>query len=119
MRLTRLRGLCPDTEDCPTLYWTDRGTAVVQGYLVTAPEALGAPALSADETVVEVPLVLLAGLIISGPVLYYTARGTALVRGTRVTDAETLATLCLPVGEAAVEIFLSLPVGLSKQEVLV
>lgn len=40
MRLTRLRGTCPDTETCPTLYRTDRGTAVVQGYLVTDPKLL-------------------------------------------------------------------------------
>lgn len=117
MRLTRLRGLCPDTEDCPTLYWTDRDTAVVQGYLVTDPQALGALALAAGETAVEVPLVLLAGLTISTPVLHFTKPGTALVRGIPVTDPEALATLSLPVGETAVEIRLDLPLGLTKQEV--
>lgn len=117
MRLTRLRGLCPDTEDCPTLYWTDRGTAVVQGYLVIDPEALGAPALAAGETAVEVPLVLFAGLTISSPILHSTERGTALVRGIAVTDPEALVILCLPVGETAVEISLDLPLGLTKQEV--
>lgn len=58
MRLTRLWRDCPDTESCPTLYWTDRGTAVVQGYVVTDPETVGAPTLAAGETAVEVPLAL-------------------------------------------------------------
>lgn len=112
VRLTRLRSLCPDTEDCPTLYWTDLGTIVVQGYLVTTPEALGASALAVGETTVEVPPALLAGLTISGLALHPTGRGTVLVRGKSVTDPEALATLCLPVGEAAVEVSLiSLPVA--------
>jgi hypothetical protein len=55
MRLARLRGTCPDTESCPTLFWTDRNTAVVQGVVVTRPEALGTRALSAGEAAVEVP----------------------------------------------------------------
>lgn len=114
MRLTRLWRDCPDTESCPTLYRTDRGTAVVQGYVVTDPEALGAPTLAADETTVEVPFALFAGFAISGPTLYPTERGTILVRGTAVTDAEALATLRLPVGEAAVEIHLNLPISLTK-----
>lgn len=116
MRLTRLRSTCPDTESCPALYWTDRGTAVVQGYLVTEPEALGAPALATDETAVEVPFALLAGST-SGQTLYLTERGTVLVGGMAVTDPKALATLLLPVGEAAVEIHLSLPTGPTKQEV--
>ncbi|MGH3937589.1 MAG: hypothetical protein ACRDTG_02995 [Pseudonocardiaceae bacterium] len=63
MRLTRLRSHCPDTESCPTLYRTDRSTVLIQGYVVTDPEVLGAPALAAGETAVEVPLSLLAGLV--------------------------------------------------------
>ncbi|MGH3853244.1 MAG: hypothetical protein ACRDR6_07035 [Pseudonocardiaceae bacterium] len=117
MRLTRLRSTCPGTESCPTLYWTDRGTAVVQGYLATGPEALGDPALMTGETAVEVPFALIAGLTISGQILYATERGTVLVEGTAVTDPEAVATLLLPVGEAAVEIHLSLPTGLTDQEV--
>lgn len=63
MRLTRLRGSCPDTQTCPTLYLTDRGTAVVQGYQVTDAEALAEAGLSVDEVLTEVPLSLLTGLI--------------------------------------------------------
>lgn len=111
MRLTRLRSNCPDTESCPTLYRTDRGTAMVRGYVVTDPEVLGAPILAA----VEVPFALFAGLTISGPTLYFTEHGTVLVRGTAVTDPEALATLRLPIGETAVEIDLNLPTSLTKE----
>lgn len=62
MRLTRIRGACGDDETCPTLYRTDRGTAVVQGYRVLDPEALAALGLPANETAVEVPLSLLLDL---------------------------------------------------------
>lgn len=37
MRLTRWRGTCQDTNICPTLFRTDRNTAVVQGYEITDP----------------------------------------------------------------------------------
>lgn len=117
MRLTRLWRDCPDTESCPTLYWTDRGTAVIQGYVVTDPEALGAATPAADVTSVEVPFALFAGFDISGPGLYPTERGTILVLGTAVTDSEALATLRLPVGEAAVEIHLNLATSLTEQEI--
>lgn len=117
MRLTRLWRDCPDTESCPTLYRTDRGTAVVQGYLVTDLETPGAPALGAGETVVEVPFALFSGFAISDPTLHPTGRDTILVRGTTVTDPEALTTLRLPVGEAAVEIRLSRPASLITREV--
>lgn len=117
MRLTRLRSTCPDSDTCPTLYRTDRGTMVVQGYVVTHMEALSVPDLAAGETAVEVPLDLLAGLITNDSAVYPTERGTMLVRGTAVTDLETLTTLRLPIGEAAVEIHLNLPADSIEQEV--
>ena len=58
MRMTRLRGTCPDTETCPTLYRTDCGTGVVQGCVVTDPAALATLDLLTGETAVEVPLSL-------------------------------------------------------------
>jgi hypothetical protein len=115
MRLTRLWRDCPDTETCPTLYRTDRGTAVVQGYLDTDLETLSAP-VGVGEAVVEVPAALFSGFAISGPTLRPTERGTILVRGTAVTDPEALTTLRLPVGEAAVEICLSRPASLITRE---
>ena len=58
----RLEFLGTDSRDgdCPTLYRTDRGTIVVQGYRVTDPEALAdLRDLAENETVVEIPEKLL------------------------------------------------------------
>jgi hypothetical protein len=41
--------------DSPTLYETDKGTLLVQGYIVTDPEALANMRVPDGETVVEVP----------------------------------------------------------------
>jgi hypothetical protein len=41
--------------DSPTLYATDRETFLVQGYVVTDPEALSQMRIPEGETVVEVP----------------------------------------------------------------
>ena len=108
MRLTRLRGTCPDTETCPTLYRTDRGTGVVQGYVVTNPETLATLDLPTGEVAVEVPLSLLTGLTF--PTWSRTDRGTGVVQGYVVTDPDALATLNLPPGETAVEVPLRLEV---------
>jgi len=51
--LTRIAGTCDDEELCPTVYVTDRGTIVGQGYLfagVTPPTG---------EAFVEIPLAVL------------------------------------------------------------
>lgn len=58
----RLTFLGTDSEDghCPTLYKTDRGTIVVQGYKVNDPEAMGdVRDLAENETLVEIPRELL------------------------------------------------------------
>ena len=57
MRLTFIRKtqLSGDT-NCPSLYLTDRGTYVVQGWRVTDPEALAQLDIPDHETVVEVPV---------------------------------------------------------------
>ena len=59
MRL-RFLGSDSDRGKCPTLYATDRGTYVVQGWTVTDPEALGdlRDALE-GESFVEIPKELL------------------------------------------------------------
>ena len=98
------------------MYWTDRNTAVIQGYLVTASETLRIAAPAAGETAVEVPVELIAGLGIDGSRLHSTERSTVLVRGTKVTDPMALATLSLPDGEDAVEVPVSLPLALTTQE---
>jgi hypothetical protein len=60
MRLHKIGGC--DDGTCPTLFLTDRGTYVVQGAIVTDPDALDAMNLPAHETAVEVPTELLAAL---------------------------------------------------------
>ncbi|MCA1674986.1 MAG: hypothetical protein LC799_23290 [Actinobacteria bacterium] len=116
VQLTRLRGTCADTEVCPTVYRTDRNSAVIQGYLVTDSETLRTTAPAAGETAVEVPAGLITGLGIDGLRLHFTERRTVLVRGAEVTDPEALATLSLPVGESAVEVPVSVRLGLTTQE---
>lgn len=62
MKLTHL-GTTSGTTTCPNLYETDRGTYVVQGYVVTDPEALATArerGLPDTETLVEIPKELLA-----------------------------------------------------------
>jgi hypothetical protein len=58
MKLTFL-GKDSKNGQSPTLYATDRGTLVVQGWLVTDAEALSALDLPGHETAVEIPLELL------------------------------------------------------------
>jgi hypothetical protein len=60
MQLTKLAGCSGGS--CPAIYATDRGTVVVQGAIVTDPDALAAMELPAHETAVEVPAELLASL---------------------------------------------------------
>ena len=56
-KLTLVTSLC-GTGSCPTVYRTDRGTLVVQGYTVSAEQAdLDLPA---GEQLVEIPMELLA-----------------------------------------------------------
>ena len=54
MQLTRIAGDCPDGRTCPTIYRTDRGTVVVQGYRLTA-EELAEMGLPMGESAVEIP----------------------------------------------------------------
>jgi hypothetical protein len=59
MKLTFV-GTTSDNGGCPTLYATDRGTAVIQGPRVTDPEALAELRnVLAGETFIEVPAELL------------------------------------------------------------
>ncbi len=47
----------PDSQptNSPTLYKTDRGSWIVQGWVVTDPEALGQMGIPEGETCVEIP----------------------------------------------------------------
>jgi hypothetical protein len=54
MQLTPIRGACRDGT-CPTIYATDRGTIVVQGYTVTDADVT----VPDGEALVEIPAELL------------------------------------------------------------
>lgn len=61
MRLTFIRKTALSNQtNCPSLYRTDRDTFVVQGWRVTDPEALAQLDIPPHETVVEVPVDVLA-----------------------------------------------------------
>lgn len=59
MKITYIRDTSPTRDTCPTLCRTDRGTYLVQGYIVTDPEALAELNIPSGEAVVEVPAELL------------------------------------------------------------
>jgi hypothetical protein len=59
-KLTLVASLC-GSGSCPTVYRTDRGTLVVQGYTVTAAQA--DVDLPPGEQLVEIPAELLAAAI--------------------------------------------------------
>jgi hypothetical protein len=58
VKLTRIAGDCPDGVTCPTVYLSDRGTVVVQGYTLAADD-LAQITLPQGEGAVEIPLSLL------------------------------------------------------------
>lgn len=58
MKLTLL-GKDSTPNDSPTLYASDRETYLVQGYVVTDPDALAQMRIPEGETVVEVPVRLM------------------------------------------------------------
>jgi len=61
MKLTFIRKTIISGEtNCPSLYRTDRDTFVVQGWRVNDPETLAQLNIPAHETIVEVPLDVLA-----------------------------------------------------------
>lgn len=101
MRIVLLRDQCGSGRTCPNLNSTDRGSYVVQGYIVHAEQAL-----RSGHATVEVPLSLLPELAASAPRdnLSLTDCGTVLVRGVQVTNPDVLAELNMPAGENAVEV---------------
>ncbi|ADH66730.1 hypothetical protein [Nocardiopsis dassonvillei] len=58
MKLTRIAGECNNRRTCPTVYASDRGTVVVQGYTLAAGD-LTQITLPEGESAVEIPLSLL------------------------------------------------------------
>lgn len=101
--------------DCPTLYATDRGTYLVQGWRILANDLLMQLDLAAGQTAVEVPTELFEHLTNDGlpvgeirrledPITVLTPEGTFVVQGQEVTDPEALAQMSIPDYETVVEV---------------
>ena len=58
MKITEL-GRVTENSGSPTLFETDRGSYLVQGWRITDPEALAAMSIPGHETVVEIPKAML------------------------------------------------------------
>ncbi|MFE1165707.1 hypothetical protein [Nocardiopsis sp. NPDC058789] len=58
MKLTWIASECGNRRTCPTVYATDRGTLVVQGYILADKDITGIN-IPDGESVVEIPLALL------------------------------------------------------------
>ncbi len=98
----------------PTLYATDQGSYVVQGWIVTDADILAMLGLAEDETLVEVYARLLTHLAKDGldgevthefyPIVHVRKNGRYILQGKRVTDAKALTQMNIPDHETAVEI---------------
>jgi RNase P/RNase MRP subunit p29 len=60
MQLEQISGPHCVGKSCPTIYKSDRGTIVVQGYVVDEPHNA---VLAANESLVEIPAALLAEML--------------------------------------------------------
>lgn len=100
--------------ESPTLYATDQGSYVVQGWIVTDPAVLARFQLTDDETLVEVPARLLGHLDKDGlsgevvrtaaPIVHVMASGNYIMRGPKVTDAEALGQMHIPAHETCIKV---------------
>lgn len=95
MPLTFLGKGGSDDGGCPTLYATDQGSYLAQGWKTGQPETI------------EIPHLLLGFVepdTFIGASLVDTGRGTFTLTGTPITDYETLSQLELAVNETAIEV---------------
>ncbi len=95
MRL-RCLGVGSQNGTCPTLFASDRGTYVIQGWRI-----------GPDGSVIEIPHILLGFLepgTCLGATLTDTGRGTFTLSGATVTDLEALQQMNLPDHETAIEV---------------
>jgi hypothetical protein len=115
-RLMQLRFLGRETErgDSPTLYATDQGTYLVQGWKVSDPQIVARLEVPEGETVVEIYARLMAHLVKDGlsgavtrwvpPIVYVKDNGNLVIQGRRVIDQQVLAQMAIPDHEEVVEI---------------
>ncbi len=110
----RFLGKNSTPDDSPTLYATDQGSYVVQGWIVSDAAILARLTVPDDETLVEVPAALLDHLALDGldgavtnfvpPIVDVTPGGNYIIQGKRVTDAEALSQMSIPDHETCVEV---------------
>jgi hypothetical protein len=113
VRLTFL-GKESQPNNSPTLFVTDRDTYVVQGWIVTDPQALDILTPTDDETIVEIPPKLMVNLVNDGvsgdvtnlvpPIVHILENGNYIFQGARVTDTKALAQMNIPSHESCVEV---------------
>lgn len=99
--------------DSPTLYATDQGTYLIQGWKVTDPEILAKLEVPDTETIVEIYAHLMThlakdrlnGVVASWipPIVHVTENGNLVIQGRRV-DRETLIRMNIPDNEDVVEV---------------
>lgn len=115
-----------EKDECPSLYDTDRGTYLVQGWKIDDPAVFAQLAPADDETCVEVPRHLMSHLANSGqlhtpgdgqaaPAILLTDRDTYIVKGRTVTDADALATMDIPDHESVVEVSQALRTAMKEE----
>jgi hypothetical protein len=112
----KLRFLGKDSTptNSPSLYATDQGSYLVQGWIVTDRATLARLAVGEDETLVEVPAALLEYLALDGldgqvinmvpPIVAVTPGGHYIIQGKQVTDAEALSQMSIPEHETCVHV---------------
>lgn len=112
----KIRFLGKETEhgDSPTLYATDRGTYLVQGWKVTAPEILVKLDVPESETIVEIYAQLMTHLVKDGlsgvvtswipPIVHVKDNGNLVIQGKPVTDPKVRTGMSIPGHEDVVEV---------------
>jgi len=110
----RFLGKETDHGDSPTLYATDQGTYLVQGWKVSDPQILAKLSVPEGETVVEIYARLMAHLVKDGlsgvvtsripPIVHVKDNGNLVIQGRQVTDQQALAQMTIPDHEEVVEI---------------
>ncbi|MGH3883290.1 MAG: hypothetical protein ACRDSG_11075 [Pseudonocardiaceae bacterium] len=111
-----IRFLGKETEhgDSPTLYATDQGTYLIQGWKIIDSEILVKLDVPENEAVVEIYAHLMAHLAKDGlsgvvtrwipPIVHVKENGNLVIRGKRVTDSEALTEINIPGHEDVVEV---------------
>jgi hypothetical protein len=115
-KIMEIRFLGKETEHLhsPTLYATDQGAYLIQGWKVADPEILATLTVPENETVVEIYARLMTHLTKDGlsgvvtswipPIVHVKENGNLVIQGKWVTDLKVLAEMDIPSHEDVVEV---------------